>query len=203
MAEKTGPIVEIGDWALSQACRDATRWPDEIKVTVNLSRCSSRTAILTERSCAALADSGPAGHRASSSRSPKRCSCATRADARDPGQAARARRQHRARRFRHGIRLALLSAQLRLRQDQDRPLVRARDAAAARLRRRSSTPCRLAKALDIGSVAEGIETLEQLEQVTRAGCNEAQGFYFSRPVPVGRGRRGALGVRAASHSRAA
>ncbi len=40
----------------------------------------------------------------------------------------------------------------------------------------------LAKALDIGSVAEGIETVEQLAQVTSAGCNEVQGYYFSPPV---------------------
>jgi EAL domain-containing protein (putative c-di-GMP-specific phosphodiesterase class I) len=42
----------------------------------------------------------------------------------------------------------------------------------------------LAKALQISAVAEGIETAEQLEKVSSAGCTEVQGFYFSRPVPV-------------------
>jgi EAL domain-containing protein (putative c-di-GMP-specific phosphodiesterase class I) len=42
----------------------------------------------------------------------------------------------------------------------------------------------LARALDMGSIAEGIETLEQLEKVRSAGCNEVQGFYFSRAVPA-------------------
>jgi EAL domain-containing protein (putative c-di-GMP-specific phosphodiesterase class I) len=42
----------------------------------------------------------------------------------------------------------------------------------------------LAKALEIGTVAEGIETADQLEKVASAGCNEVQGFYFSRAVPA-------------------
>jgi EAL domain-containing protein (putative c-di-GMP-specific phosphodiesterase class I) len=31
--------------------------------------------------------------------------------------------------------------------------------------------------------AEGIETAEQLAAVRMAGCDHAQGFLFSRPVP--------------------
>jgi EAL domain-containing protein (putative c-di-GMP-specific phosphodiesterase class I) len=42
----------------------------------------------------------------------------------------------------------------------------------------------LAKALEIGAIAEGIETAEQLEKVMFAGCKEVQGFYFSHPVPA-------------------
>jgi EAL domain len=32
-------------------------------------------------------------------------------------------------------------------------------------------------------VAEGVETLEELEFLSAHQCDEAQGFYFSRPVP--------------------
>jgi EAL domain-containing protein (putative c-di-GMP-specific phosphodiesterase class I) len=42
----------------------------------------------------------------------------------------------------------------------------------------------LARALEIGAVAEGIETAEQLEKVKLAGCKEVQGFYFCKPVPA-------------------
>ena len=32
--------------------------------------------------------------------------------------------------------------------------------------------------------AEGVETVEQLRAVEELGCSHAQGFYFSRAVPV-------------------
>ena len=37
VAEETGFIVEMGEWALRQACKEATTWPERVKVTVNLS----------------------------------------------------------------------------------------------------------------------------------------------------------------------
>jgi EAL domain-containing protein (putative c-di-GMP-specific phosphodiesterase class I) len=42
----------------------------------------------------------------------------------------------------------------------------------------------LGKSLGMSTTAEGIETYEQLETVRAHGCDEAQGFLFSRPVPV-------------------
>jgi EAL domain-containing protein (putative c-di-GMP-specific phosphodiesterase class I) len=41
----------------------------------------------------------------------------------------------------------------------------------------------MANALDLQTIAEGIETAEQLELVRRLGCELAQGYLFSRPVP--------------------
>ncbi|MGW5747212.1 putative bifunctional diguanylate cyclase/phosphodiesterase [Amycolatopsis sp. NPDC003861] len=38
--------------------------------------------------------------------------------------------------------------------------------------------------LDVAVVAEGIETAEQAELVTRAGCTTAQGYRFGRPAPL-------------------
>ena len=34
------------------------------------------------------------------------------------------------------------------------------------------------------TIAEGIETIEQLNHMRAEGCNEAQGFLLSHPVPV-------------------
>jgi EAL domain-containing protein (putative c-di-GMP-specific phosphodiesterase class I) len=31
------------------------------------------------------------------------------------------------------------------------------------------------------TIAEGVETLEQLERLREEGCNEVQGYYFSHP----------------------
>ena len=43
---------------------------------------------------------------------------------------------------------------------------------------------RIARERDACVVAEGIETFEHFERVVRWGCDRAQGFYFSPPLPV-------------------
>ena len=42
----------------------------------------------------------------------------------------------------------------------------------------------LAQGLQLGLVAEGVETEEQLNQIKTYGCHEIQGYYFSRPLSV-------------------
>src|SRR5271154_237499 len=37
VAEEMGLIIQLGDWALRQACMEAIGWPDNIRVSVNLS----------------------------------------------------------------------------------------------------------------------------------------------------------------------
>ena len=39
----------------------------------------------------------------------------------------------------------------------------------------------LAHSLDLRAVAEGVETIDQLEEIARVGCDAAQGFYLSEP----------------------
>ena len=42
----------------------------------------------------------------------------------------------------------------------------------------------LARGLGLTVVPEGVETLEQLQRLHEMGCDIAQGFYFSRPLPT-------------------
>jgi len=42
----------------------------------------------------------------------------------------------------------------------------------------------MAHKLDIKVIAEGVETIEQRDLLIAAGCDYAQGYLFSRPVPV-------------------
>jgi EAL domain-containing protein (putative c-di-GMP-specific phosphodiesterase class I) len=42
----------------------------------------------------------------------------------------------------------------------------------------------LGKSLGITITAEGVENRQQLDRIRQRGCDEAQGFFFSRPVPA-------------------
>lgn len=42
----------------------------------------------------------------------------------------------------------------------------------------------MAHALELNVLAEGVETAEQLERLRVLGCEQAQGYWFSRPVPA-------------------
>ncbi|SIK39752.1 diguanylate cyclase [Mycobacteroides abscessus subsp. abscessus] len=40
----------------------------------------------------------------------------------------------------------------------------------------------MAHELGIHVTAEGVETAEDVDTLTKMGCDEAQGYYFSRPL---------------------
>ena len=42
----------------------------------------------------------------------------------------------------------------------------------------------LARSFNLTTVAEGVETIEQLDKVTALGCDYIQGYYYSKPVPA-------------------
>jgi diguanylate cyclase (GGDEF)-like protein len=42
----------------------------------------------------------------------------------------------------------------------------------------------MAHSLDVRVVAEGVETVEQLDFLRARGCDEIQGYYFARPLPA-------------------
>ena len=42
----------------------------------------------------------------------------------------------------------------------------------------------LANSLDIDVMAEGVETIEQINLLNSKGCHFVQGFYYSKPLPA-------------------
>ena len=58
VAEETGLIIALGEWALNRACVEANTWPHGVKVAVNLSPIQFRERGLALQVVAALAKSG-------------------------------------------------------------------------------------------------------------------------------------------------
>jgi diguanylate cyclase (GGDEF)-like protein len=58
VAEEMGLILQLGEWALRSACLEAVKWPDEIRVSVNLSPLQFAKGNLVSTIMNALASSG-------------------------------------------------------------------------------------------------------------------------------------------------
>ena len=58
IAEETGLIITLGEWALQRACAEAANWPKSVKVAVNLSPVQFRDRGLALHVVSALAKSG-------------------------------------------------------------------------------------------------------------------------------------------------
>jgi len=184
LAEMTGTIIDIGRWALCQACRDATRWADELSVTVNLSLLQFESGDLTSIVQQALSDAELPASRLELEISEALLQ-------RDRGKMRATLQELHA--LGVGITLdnfgrdtgslsSLRSFPFK-KVKIDRALVRempgsANNAAVVK------AVAMLAETLGMGTVAEGVETLDELNTVKRAGCKKAQGFFIGRPVPV-------------------
>jgi diguanylate cyclase (GGDEF)-like protein len=184
VAEKMGLIIEMGEWALHRACQDATSWPATIRVTVNLSALQFVDGDAATATASALTKTGLAADRLeleiteSVLMQNEERTLETLGKLRDLGV--------RISLDDFGTAFASLSYLRKFAFDKikiDRSFVcdlgERKDCVAI-----VNAVTGLAKALEIGAVAEGIETVEQLEKVKLAGCNEVQGFYFSQPVPA-------------------
>ncbi|WP_435171670.1 sensor domain-containing protein [Falsirhodobacter sp. 1013] len=58
LAEASGAIVEIGEWVLATACREAASWPSDVSVAVNLSPIQFQDGRLPETVSRCLSESG-------------------------------------------------------------------------------------------------------------------------------------------------
>jgi diguanylate cyclase (GGDEF)-like protein len=181
IAEETGLIVPLGEWVLRTACAEAARWPDHIRVAVNLSPAQFRGRGLVAMVTHALAASGLP---------PRRLELEiTEAVLLRDDETIRAM-LHQLRAL--GVRISMddfgtgYSSLSYLRSfpfDKikiDRSFIsdidRNRDNVAI-----IQAVARLGASLGIETTAEGIETHDQLELVRSAGCTEVQGYLVSPP----------------------
>ena len=184
VAEETGLINPIGDWVLRKACSDAMRWPPAVKVSVNLSAVQFRKVYPIDNFCDVLAESGLP---------PERLELEITETVLLQGSAENVETLHQLRLM--GISIVLddfgtgYSSLSYLRMfpfDKikiDRSFVHelAKNADCAAI---VSAVAGLGRSLRISTVAEGIETEDQLLLVRAAGCTHAQGYLFGRPCPA-------------------
>ena len=192
LAEETGLIGDIGAWVLREACTQAALWQvvlpeadrSEFRVAVNLSGRQLATNSLIGTIQRALAETGldPSTLVLEMTES-----VMIGSNAETVGLLAQLKAL--------GVRLAIddfgtgyssLSYLSRFPVDLlkiDRSFVEklASDAQSAEL---VQTIVQLGRTLDLQTVAEGIETVEQLDALRRIGCEFGQGYLFSSPVPA-------------------
>ena len=182
LAEETGLIVPIGAWVIQEACRQAMKWPEDVRVAVNVSSVQFRKPGLTEVLMQALAASGL---------DPRRLEVEITESIFLESSEALIAILHSLRNL--GIRIALddfgtgyssLSYLQSFPFDKikiDRSFIQqllSRSGSTAIVRAITD----LARALGMETTAEGVENPEQLAELRLQGCSSVQGYLFSRPV---------------------
>jgi len=195
IAEDTGLINELGEWVLATACAEATAWPDDLRLAVNVSPVQFRSGTLALKIVAALAASGLAASRLE-------LEITEAVLIRDDDIALEILHQLRA----IGVRIALddfgtgyssLSYLQRFPFDKikiDRCFVN--DIAEPGGSSIVQAVVNIAAARHMTTTAEGVETQRQQELLRTLGCTEMQGYLFSPPKPAAETKRLLLAHRA-------
>jgi EAL domain-containing protein (putative c-di-GMP-specific phosphodiesterase class I) len=184
LAEETGLIVPLGEWVLRQACAEATKWPENLKVAVNLSPVQFKTSNLPQLVSRILQSTGLAAGRLELE--------VTESVLLVESQTNLATlRQLRA----LGARISIddfgtgYSAMSYLRSfpfDKikiDRSFVEELGTNGECLAIVQAI-ARLGLDLGVATLAEGVETEVQRALLHKEGCKEMQGYLFSRPIPA-------------------
>jgi len=183
LAEATGVIDVLGEWALQRACRDALSWPEHIRVSVNLSPVQFRRAGLVEAVKTILAETQFDARRLELEITESVLLQNNQANLDLLGQLRGL-----------GVTIALddfgtgyssLSYLQRFPFDKikiDQSFVRELESRPDSVAIVESIAS-LGHSLRMLTVAEGVETEAQLDIITRAGCSEAQGYLYSPAVP--------------------
>jgi diguanylate cyclase (GGDEF)-like protein len=185
VAEEMRLIDRIGAWVLREACRTAATWPGHLTVAVNLSPAQFAAGSVSEVVASALNETGLAPHRLELEitetlllrdseaimvelRALKTIGVAVVMDDFGTGYSS-------------------LSYLWRFPFDKikiDGGFMRAFDGSSREAETVVKTIIALGRELHMRVTVEGIETAEQLAFLHGADGDQAQGFYFGRPVPA-------------------
>jgi diguanylate cyclase (GGDEF)-like protein/PAS domain S-box-containing protein len=184
LAEESGLIVEMGQWILRQACREAASWPMPLQVAVNLSPAQFMHGDLVGLVHSILLETGLAPDRLE-----LEITEGVLIEDFDRGLALLRRLKA------LGVRVSMddfgsgyssLSYLQAFPFDKikiDRTFVinLGRNPQSASIVR---AVIDLGHGLDMSLVAEGVETQEQLDFLAREGCDAIQGYFIGKPLPI-------------------
>jgi diguanylate cyclase (GGDEF)-like protein/PAS domain S-box-containing protein len=180
-AEEMGLIVPIGEWVLRAACAEAAKWPEDIKVAVNVSSIQVSSKTLINVIVGALASSGLSPDRLELEITESVFLKNTFANLATLRQAHELGVQFAMDDF--GTGYSSLSYLLSFPFDKikiDRSFI-ADLTGKGKSRAIVRAITDLARSLNMCVTAEGVETTQQLEQINMLGCTEAQGYLFGHP----------------------
>ncbi|MFZ5672783.1 MAG: bifunctional diguanylate cyclase/phosphodiesterase [Pseudomonadota bacterium] len=185
IAEETGLIIQIGDWVLRQACATAASWAEPYRIAVNLSPVQFSHGALPETVHAILVETGL---------SPKRLELEVTESLliSDPDMALHILRRLKA----LGVSIAMDDfgtgySSLSTLQSFPFDKIKIDRSFLDKLGKHSKSASiiravlALGRSLEIPVLAEGIETKAHLDFLRQEGCDEAQGYFLGRPMPVG------------------
>ena len=182
LLEETGLINMLGEWVLKTACADAASWPSNIKVAVNVSPVQFKAGNVVPTVLEALGAAKLAADRLD-------LEITEAVFLRDDEEVLQALHQLRE----LGVQIAMddfgtgyssLSYLRRFPFDKikiDRSFIK--DVSESEKSRTIvDAVVSIANASNIATVAEGVETEQQMLALRRLGCSQLQGFLFSRPI---------------------
>ena len=185
IAEEALLIEQLGSWVLRKACSDAVNWPDDIKLTVNVSNHQLSSNSFLSTVVDALASSGLAPERLVLELTE---SIVLEMDEQVESLLVSLHEL--------GVSLALDDfgqgysslnyiermhfAMIKI----DRDFVQSASAGTRKSKAIVTAIVSLARSLKIDVVAEGVESDEQAEVLAELGCTRFQGYHFGRPLPA-------------------
>ena len=183
LAEESGLIVPLGAWILRRACADAAKWPANLRLAVNLSPVQFRQDGLLEVLASALGESGL---------DPKRLELEITESILVEKNEESLALLHELKKL--GVSIVLDDfgigySSMRYLQMFPFDKIKIDKSFIQSMTSHSDSAaivCAIAalgRSLDIETTAEGVETPQQFTFIRSAGCQLAQGYLFSRPVP--------------------
>ncbi|MCP3385642.1 EAL domain-containing protein [Bradyrhizobium sp. CCGUVB4N] len=186
IAEESGLIVEMGEWILREACREAASWPKPLQVAVNLSPAQFMRGDVVGLVHAILIETGLAPGRLE-----LEITEGVLIEDFDRGLALLRRLKA------LGVRISMDdfgSGYSSLSYLQAFPFdkIKIDRAFIINLGRNPQSAAIVRAVIDLGHglemsiIAEGVETIDQLAFLAREGCDGVQGYLLGKPLPIGK-----------------